>query len=201
MLVCDSYRFAFVHVHRTGGTSISEMCKRLLPNTRQKLSQHTHFGSTALDLDAVNGYNVYAFVRNPWDRLYSWYSLFAEYNPRKDQESFSLEEFLLDYSRIARNYGLDSDFRFNQLDYLRDHHGKLIPQFVGRYEAFAQDAVRMFETLGISVDHVSWLNATTHPCFRSEYSVAAKEFVADRCSADIKYWGYQFGPPGDDVTN
>jgi hypothetical protein len=192
MLICDAYKFVFIHVHRTGGTSITEMCERLLPDTRQVLWQHTHIGSASFDIDSIRGYTTFAFVRNPWERLYSWYSLFTKYNPRKDQETFSFEEFLYNYTKIARNYGIDKNFRFNQLDYFQAPNGKIIPSFVGRYETFTEDVLHMFDSIGIRVDSISWLNAAEHPCYRREYSTEAREFVADLCAKDIDYWNYQF---------
>ena len=192
MLICDSYSFAFIHVHRTGGTSITEMCEKLLPDTRLVRPQHMHIGSEAFDLDSIRGYSTFAFVRNPWERFYSWYSLFTKHNPRKEQETFSFEEFLHNYATIARNYGIDKNFRFSQVDYFRNQDGEWLPSFIGRYETFTHDVSCMFDRLGVSVESVSWLNDTSHPSYRSEYSIEAKDFIAERCAEDIRYWGYQF---------
>lgn len=126
--------------------------------------------------------------------MFSWYSLFAKFNPRQDHEVISFEEFLYGYPRIACNYGLDEDFRFNQVDCLRDHNGELVTSFVGRYETFARDVVGMFETVGVdvTVNDLSWLNATERTCFREHYTRESREFVAEQCADDIEYFDYQF---------
>ena len=186
MILCDSHNFIFIHIPRTGGTSITELCEILQLNIEKIFWQHTHAGSEESATIPFHEYTTFSFVRNPWDRIYSWYALFDKYNPRKEQE------ILVNHPRIARHYGFGKDFSFNQVDYLRNSKGEFVTEFIGRYETYGQDVIHIFQKLGIEVTHIPRSNATNYPPYQSQYSTATKKLVAELCAKDIEYFGYEF---------
>ena len=192
MIICDSHNFIFIHIPRTGGTSITELCEILQLNIEKAFWQHTHAGSEESAEIPFHEYTTFSFVRNPWDRIYSWYALFDKFNPRKEQETFSFEKFLVNYPRIARNYGFDKDFSFNQVDYLRNGKGEFVTDFIGKYETYEQDVIHIFQKLGIEVTHIHRANATNYPPYQTQYSDTTKKLVAELCAEDIEYFGYEF---------
>jgi hypothetical protein len=95
MIICHSRRFAFVHIHKTGGTSIElaldpflTWSDLVLGSTRfgETINQHYHhrFGldkhSSVQDIETICGqeiarnYYLFATVRHPLDRLCSIYN-------------------------------------------------------------------------------------------------------------------------------
>ncbi|MEM7119366.1 MAG: sulfotransferase family 2 domain-containing protein [Chloroflexota bacterium] len=192
MLICDSHKFIFIHVPRTGGTSISELCDRLQLKTREPFRKHTYSSAEVAQNIPFQQYTTFAFVRNPWARFYSWYTLFAKFNPRKEQETFTFDQFLANYERIAKSYGMGNVFLFNQLDCLRNKDGNLITTLIGRYETYAHDVVQIFQQFGIEVDQLPHLNKATDVDYRNQYSHFANQWIENYCAEDIAYFGYQF---------
>lgn len=78
MKISETPKFIFIHIPRTGGSTITAA----LPgdNHRERGFDHWHIDATYLKnkISNFDEYFTFSFVRNPWDRLYSEYS----YNKR-----------------------------------------------------------------------------------------------------------------------
>ena len=72
-MIIHAHRLILVHIQKTGGNSISTAFGEN-PNCSEK-----HFFASDLrefyGVDAWNTHFKVAFVRNPWDRLVSWWSM------------------------------------------------------------------------------------------------------------------------------
>ncbi|MEZ9197939.1 sulfotransferase family 2 domain-containing protein [Shewanella sp. 10N.286.54.B9] len=191
MIICDSHRFIFIHIPRTGGTSITHICHQQNLAFVRPFFQHSHARSPAAQSVPFADYVTFSFVRNPWARIYSWYALLTKYN-LDWQSEFTFEEFVCDYSRIARDYSIDKDFSFSQLDYLCDDQGVLVTKFIGRYETYQQDVHRIFLKLGIRLNTIPHLNETGPVDYRDKYTVTSKSVVDKLCAKDIEYFDYKF---------
>ena len=81
MLVSDSKKLLFIHIQKTGGTSLRACLKGVIPDLEEgrgvkyhaRLSDALRSGSRF----QRGAYYTAAFVRNPWDRLVSWYVYIA----------------------------------------------------------------------------------------------------------------------------
>lgn len=84
MFISHKYRAIFVHIQRTGGNSIQRVFEEhdpdlleAIPVAPEKLrTKHCHIRDIQLAVpDAIfRSYCKFAVVRNPFDRLVSWYS-------------------------------------------------------------------------------------------------------------------------------
>ena len=63
-------RFAFLHLHKSGGSFVNECLMRFLPDARQL---GYHLPRSALPVEFAH-LPVLGFVRNPWSYYVSWYS-------------------------------------------------------------------------------------------------------------------------------
>lgn len=156
--------------------------------------------------DIWDAYFKFAFVRNPWDRLVSWWSMIdanraalAEGHPLNKFHRFILvkattfEEFLENCDEEI----IDSDGRKwiyrNQIDYLTDASGRQIVDFVGRFETIQQDfdrAARKAVGQPLPLAHV---NSSQHRHYTEYYTPTLAEKVGRRYERDIKAFGYAFG--------
>ena len=76
-------RFVLLHVPKTGGTFLSQLCLAHLPSEWEaQLHPLTHAGYAHIPPEFA-GLPVVLFVRNPWDWYVSWYS-YAIQNPPPD---------------------------------------------------------------------------------------------------------------------
>lgn len=94
MLISESKRFIFVHVQKTAGSSLRDLLgphalkpdrgrlNRVLSDLHLQRDWRRRFFRTHASLRAVQAglpadiyrdYRKIAFVRNPWERLLSWY--------------------------------------------------------------------------------------------------------------------------------
>jgi Sulfotransferase family len=76
MLISTEKKFLFFHIQKTAGSSVARLLKSQAPDTRPFLGQHDHALWAKKYLAAEwDDYYKFAFVRNPWDRLVSWYQM------------------------------------------------------------------------------------------------------------------------------
>jgi hypothetical protein len=98
VLISTEPRLLFVHVQKTGGTTIRQLLERHLPGVRPFLGTHDHarWARSALG-NAYASYFSFALVRNPWERLVSWYSMIRQLGERVPREACNrLWRYVLD---------------------------------------------------------------------------------------------------------
>jgi chondroitin 4-sulfotransferase 11 len=79
MLISTEKKFLFFHIQKTAGSSIARLLKSQAPDTRPFLGQHDHALWAKKHLASEwDDYYKFAFVRNPWDRLVSWYQMIRQ---------------------------------------------------------------------------------------------------------------------------
>ncbi|MGQ0485317.1 MAG: sulfotransferase family 2 domain-containing protein [Hyphomicrobiales bacterium] len=195
----------FVHIQKTGGNSI-RAALGLPANTPQK-----HFLARELrDLygpDAWRQSYKFAFVRNPWDRLVSWWMMIDarrdEYQPGQPIDRFwqfvlsrakTFEEFLENCDAEVNDPDGRKWIYRNQLDYIVDETGQQIVDFVGRFEALQKDFDAVARKIcGDRVISLPVENASKHGPYPEYYSPALAHKVAERFARDIDTFGYRFG--------
>jgi chondroitin 4-sulfotransferase 11 len=202
-MIDHEHRAIFVHIQKTGGSSVSSAF-----GFRTHIEEK-HF--RADQLKALYGdevwrtYFKFSFVRNPWDRLVSWWSMIdakrAESDTGQRLNNFgdyilrtarTFEEFLLlATDEVADTDGEKSILR-NQIDYLVDARDALMVDYVGRFEALADD----FQTISqrvfgapVALPHV---NASAHAPYQRYYTDELAALVARRFARDIERFGYTF---------
>ena len=112
-------KFLFIHVQRTGGTSLLDHFYKTLSNDGQNYFQHTSLSYfQKKEQDAFAEAFRFAFVRNPWDRFASWYALLKGSGIAEQYGSF--EEEL--YKATVDAHETPKMFRFPicQLELLKD---------------------------------------------------------------------------------
>jgi hypothetical protein len=196
MVVSDRLRCIFVHVQKTGGSSIEVALRRHDPSIPEKPhNARRHLGARDLrelvGHEAWNASFTFGFVRNPWDRLVSWHSMCVQAPApnafgRHVQAHFaSFEDFVMKPdATLART-------TVPQVDYLAGADGEPIVGFVGRYESLHRDYAEIGRRLGIdgALPHA---NRSAHRGYRDYFSAAMRDTVAARFAPDIERFGYTF---------
>jgi len=186
----------FVHVPKAAGTSINRaLYGRTLGHYR------------AVDLrqrfpKLFERCFVFAFVRNPWDRVLSAYR-FARLgrtdamgirNPRQYQipQFESFERFLFEWLVYQDLSKIDLVFR-PQLSFIADSDGREIIQFLGRVESLATDIEFVESRLRRSL-HIDHENRTgTGESYRGAYtSNSMIDIVGDVYAQDILHFAYSY---------
>jgi len=185
--------------------------KENIPDLENFMGTHDHALWAKGELgDEWSEYYKVAFVRNPWDRLVSWYTMIQEkgtttwykrifgmrrYNDLTQYvlaNSNSFDEFLYKCTDTIDDIDGRKSILYNQLEYVADEDGNLLVDFVGRFEDLANDSQMVFETLGLEGVSLPHKNSSKHKNYRTYYSEETKEEVSRMYAKDIKFFGYEF---------
>lgn len=191
LLICDSHKFAFIHIQRTGGTSIRELCHKLELKTYEKEFFHTHVNNLKNSSTIPDDYRSFAFVRNPWDRVLSWYKLLTKYEINNNLKKIDFEDYVLNFEEI--NYKKDKTLSmlFNQYDYIYKDDKRVV-DFIGRFENYSEDVKTIFSNFHIDVDSIPKVNDTKHKSYREYYTQKSAAYLEKMCYKDIQTFGYNF---------
>jgi len=200
MLLSYNPKFIFIHIPKTAGTSISE-CLRTVATGKvemggQKLSWDFH--TTARLCEYRLGANQFAnsftfsFVRNPWDWMYSWYSMHS-----KDKgKEYTFKHWLMEYEHImSRTFMWDeipiASQRRGQMGWITDKAGNIIVDFVGRFENLEKDFDVVRDKLKIT-KKLPKHNTSVRGDYKAAYDNEMIEFVYKYCEKEIKEFGYEY---------
>ena len=87
VLVSDSRKLVFVHIQKTGGSTVDRLLRAHVEDLRGLGARHQFAIRGKKRLEAWDEYFKFAFVRNPWARLVSWHAMIrrAEKRGRRPQ--------------------------------------------------------------------------------------------------------------------
>ncbi len=217
MLISNRFDFLFVHIAKTGGTSVRAalqklrwqdplyfpafICSRLSHLTGHKIAskipRHAKIvaAQQMLATEHFEKLHKFAFVRNPWDLQVSSFHHIQRERPQFMQGKDDFKEFLLwkfDPDRPYQ-YHIDTSIEL-QSDYLVDLHGNELTNFVGRYENLANDFQEIANKIGkpnLSLPHKR--KATNRKKdYRSYYDDKTEALVREKFAPDIARFGYHF---------
>jgi hypothetical protein len=219
MLLSLKYRFLFVHIAKTGGTSVRSalqglrwrdpwyypmfLCSRLssLSGHRiaTKLPRHAKVvaAKELLPREVFEALFKFAFVRNPWDLQVSSFHHIRRERPQYlgGHEDFAgFLRWKLDPERPYQ-YHVDTSIEL-QSDYLIDLHGQLVVDFIGRYERLPEDYAEACRRIGIPPPSLPHERRATDrkKDYRSYYTDDTADLVARHFQRDIEILGYRFDP-------
>jgi|HubBroStandDraft_5_1064220.scaffolds.fasta_scaffold108734_2 hypothetical protein len=188
MIVSDSHRFVFAHVPKCGGIAMRAALAPFADGQAAVLSATTHETLPAFIArkPELSSYYKFAFVRNPWERLVSFYVYarrhLARTLPLLQELSFTQMLRLVDGGAAW----LEDLFVMRpQSDYVDG------ADFVGRFELLAQDFARVCARLGFHAA-LARRNASEHGAYAPYYDDWSRAFVARRYAQDIAEFGYVF---------
>ena len=223
MLLSNRKEYLFVHIAKTGGSSVRAalsrsrwqepyyipqmICHRISHLTGHKLGVKLPRHAPVIAAEHMlkgphfDSLFKFAFVRNPWDRLVSAYchfqreqkSLLRENNIRSMPD---FTEWILGDSIDYRGEAGEfiRSIRRTQFEHLINLHHQIVVDFIGRYERLAAD----FELLckKLELPHVPLphkRNSKRSSSYVQQYDVLSRDRVAEFYHRDVETFGYGFG--------
>jgi chondroitin 4-sulfotransferase 11 len=191
MLTNHKKKFIFVHIQKTAGLSITNTLKKD-KNTIKVCQQHTFLNNCNYNKD----YFKFCFVRNPWDRLVSWYNMMVNkgiHNKFSDYllKTKNFSEFLT-YTDIILDIDGKKSISFNQLDYISDDEGNVLTDYIGKFENINEDILEIGKKIGYNDFTIPHINKFPHKDYRTYYTDKEIELVQEMYKRDIDYFGYKF---------
>jgi hypothetical protein len=198
MLISDSKRFVFVHIQKTAGTSLGIFLKESVEDLKSCGKKHTPLRELE---ERYDSYFKFCFVRNPFDRLVSWYAMIERLRHASEKTEVqrqvldrakSFSDFILNCEEITSRSGW-KPFKYNQIDYITDRNGIVAVDYIGRFETLEKDIAEIREILGIAKDRAfPHINRSDHKNYRDYYDSLTKKVVEERFARDLEYFGYAF---------
>ncbi len=198
MLISHKHKFIFIHIQKTAGTSISSalnpFCEESYPFLKHwsAVQIKEKFGS-----DIWNEYFKFTFIRNPYERLYSWYNMIDKCRDTPNPNPFHLyiQKNIHSFSDFIMKDKSSSDI--NELGWrlppqriaqFQKISGKkrVIIDFIGRYENINGDFSYICEKLNIpeiilphmnKFDHDHYMNYYTKEMINEVNSFAEEDFI------------------------
>ena len=216
MLLSHQKKFLFIHIAKTGGTSVRSALQKYrwrdpyyapiwLASKLSSMANHElaiklprHAKAIAakemLPHEFYDSLFKFAFVRNPWDLQVSSYHHIQRERPNLMKPNESFAEFLqrkLDPEREWQ-YHIDTSIT-PQSNYLVDLNGELIVDFIGHYETLQQDFDHCCKVIGIPrIELPHKRKAGDRLAYREYYTQETQALVEKVFARDIELLGYHF---------
>lgn len=204
-MISHEHKCIFIHVPRTGGSSIEKAIVGQNWWSIEKATKHlTALQAKQVYSECWDEYFKFAFVRNPWDRCISLLAFGDIYYGV--QGRVLTEDMIEGYkARFGYPFTLEYDFRF--YDYeglpksnLLDHavYANMLSDeldFVGKYERLEEDFSHICNVVGVR--QVRLPRAAASPNrnqrgYRDYYDSALAEMVYEVYRRDIEEFCYEF---------
>jgi hypothetical protein len=194
-------RFLFVHIPKTAGNSVQSVLRDYsedelvalrneqdgierfgLRNPNYTIKKHSRLSEYRDALEGEQFRSLYKFtcVRNPWDRMVSYY-----FTPTQNPETWHRKKFRGIISKAV-----------SVSDYLRLDPGEKDPfanvDYIMRFENLADDFRAVCVAIGISPPALPQYNRSNREHYSKYYDDELREFVRTRFAAEIERFNYTF---------
>jgi hypothetical protein len=178
-------KFIFIHIARTGGTSIETVITGkdwwlIDPQTKHISASMARriYGD-----EIWKTYTKFSVVRNPWDRFVSMWATKWWHQASGLDENCSFDEFIRNirphphelYKTIHCHEILNEDI-----------------DFVLRFEYLQQDFSCMLASIGADDMVLPSVEKRSHECYLKIYNDKQKQIIAELYETDILKFGYSF---------
>ena len=137
--ISHRYKFLYIHVLKSGGMTIKTLLKRGLCGGVTQTCADLQIVDCDTAVEDYRNYFVFSFVRNPFSRIYSAYSMAASMQ-RPNWRSASFEDFVTMSRGQRRNASKTAPAHYEpQVNFLMDYSNCPVFDFLGRLERFRED--------------------------------------------------------------
>ena len=202
MIVSTNYSVIFIHIQKTAGTSITEfMLSHLMAIRNGGKHEYAHEVKSRIPTEVWDNFFKFSFVRNPWDRLASWYLHIKKHYTKPGDNPFfdylisigdTFEKFILYGDKTISTPWGDRNLFTNQVDQFSSGN-QLLVDFVGKYESLESDWGQVLDKIGYTgTAKLPHVNAIAREHYRELYTERARQVVEEKFQKDIIRFSYTF---------
>jgi hypothetical protein len=205
MIVSESKKYIFIHIPKTGGTTITEYLDIWGAVSKKYWGHMAHYGmkdlaNQNLIMSDISAYAIVAFSRNPYDRIYSCYKFIKEVNVN----FISFKTFLENIQNgvISNPMTMSMSEIISANDLLKNSNIT-----VYKYENFDTEFANMVANIGIPLMNIKSYNVSTSDAQVSDLGATFKyksifdsdpslvSLVNEIYEIDFTSFGYNFYVP------
>jgi len=207
MVISDAHKLLFVHVQKTGGSTIDNRFDEVLPDVRHVagVDRHATLGQILEAEPDLAAYWTVGFVRNPWARMLSWFRMVERFKERASKGRRGADMFLKKNQFIKGVADACPDFetfimegpdqwvrlRTPQIRYLTSKTRRA--DFIGRQETLEADLRAIFARLELPWEPLQSVNVDrSRPDYREVYTDPMRRRVEELFERDIAAFDYSF---------
>ena len=203
MIVSHRHRFVFLHIPKTAGTSICVGLGLRSGETGGWVKDSCVIvGRTKHHIvpqEIPENYFVFTFVRNPWDRILSYY-MFRNDPRNADRKSIHPKERKISFKKWLQQ--LDKFKKYRRINrafsIAISQQADIIENFaayVGRYEFLERDIQFICKKVGMTTPVLQIVNSSTKKTrpYGEYYDAESRDIVAQMYNKDIELFDYKFG--------
>ncbi len=186
-MISHKNKFAFIHISKCGGTSVTKTIANYYDINRSELRPKEYKFLTIPELQQILGkdflqYFIFTVVRNPWDRLVSYYH-------HGKKETTKVQIFEKSFTEWIKRDQLPAP----QTNQLYDQNKQFVSNlWIAQLEHI--DTGWPFLCSRLNIDAPLQHNKkSTHRHYSYYYNYIAKDIVSEKYKEDIKEFNYKFG--------
>lgn len=229
MIISHKYKFIYVAPEKTASNTIRLLLKDYADLILSFKGRFPCDSSSAVWLDLAephmpiqsiyykffkphkkqfNSYFKFSFVRNPWDRMVSYFEFMckrahmhesihypdhvASYELYKRVSEMGFAEFLRQAQREPKFcLGFGNFCGYER--FFVDRRGNNQMNFIGKVENLQEDFNAVCDKIGIPRQELIHTNKSRHKSYTKYYDDELRDIVAKAFAADIEHFGYEFG--------
>lgn len=209
MIISHSHKFLFFHVPKTGGHTIAHRLSNFIEVVAPKkektvkhvdkyhiagMHKNLSHATTREEFNKYPEYFSFAFVRNPWDRAFAFFTSMRRSYP--SPETITKENFALEFDQLrARKHRYQVHLNSNQLAHIE--HGDTCVNYIARFEDFETEFQLIANVLhlpGEQINYDVWENRSNFSKlnYRDFYTQQNIDWVAKHSARDIEKFGYTY---------
>jgi len=212
MIICSNpIPFLFIRVPKTASTSIEHTLLIHQDEILKKYLQHGIHGNpgkmnkshiTANTVKNILGKDLYdrffsfAFVRNSFARMASWFSYSRKNDDILMNYKFQYDE-ITDLQKIFEMFLIQfydiRPFYFNQKNWIYDNSGKRLVNYIGNYATLKKDFDKICNIIKLPIADLPHLMVINGNKCEKFYNNKTIKMVNKMCSDEIKFFGFRFG--------
>ena len=191
-MINHNHNFIFIHIPKTGGSSIEKLFLKKYINGGLN-TKHKTINSFKRNLEEATFKNYFKFccIRNPWERMVSYYHFRARDENQKGfqkrYKNFTFKQYLLSLKKGSLPTLNQSKWIFGQ----KKQEGILV-DYVMKFENLQSDFNIVCDKIGVQRQELEHVNKTNHGKYQEYYTEETKEIVDAMYKKDIERLGYNF---------
>ena len=195
-MISHKHKFIIITPPKTGSTAIINAlqdCIEYHP-IRQDTLEHKHLtykGYRIKNTELVKNYTYYGTIRNPYERMVSFWKWMMFLQPGKFKYTKNFHTFICTFVKNSKLFQRTMFHSFS----LGSEIG--VSKFI-RFERFEEDFKSFCDDVGIEkrelkdTNRTNFSNTTGEAYYRSFYDEESRKIVAELFKRDLEYFGYSF---------